>query len=327
MKEHIGIDSLSGLIAFARVASQGSYTAAARTLAVSPSAVTKSIQRLEARLGLRLFTRTTRSLTLTPEGTDLQERVLRLLQELDGIEQFAAATQAEPFGLLKIAAPLPIGTHVLGPALASFRSRYPRLTIDLRLADRYVDLVAEGIDIAIQVGELPDSGLVSRVLAPNRLSAYASPVYLARKGPLRHPNELAQHDLANFRYQSSGYPLRWRFQLGQQKWDITPQAGIVVDTSDALLAVLVGGGGIGVLATYIAASAVARGELVPLLDEYTFNSSMISAVWPESRRSSPSVKAFVAFLVKIFERVGQCETNNSSGAKTSGDLAPEFRIP
>lgn len=300
MKSHIGIESLSGLIAFARVASQGSYTGAARTLAVSPSAVTKSIQRLEASLGLRLFTRTTRSLTLTPEGADLQERVLRLLQELDGIEQFAAASHAEPAGTLKVAAPLPIGSHVLGPALSLLSYRYPRLNIDLRLADRYVDLVAEGIDVAIRIGDLADSGLVSRMLAPNRLCAYASPAYLLRKGTPQHPDELAHHDTANFRYQSSGYPLRWCFEHGQQKWDITPRAGIVVDTSDALLAVLVGGGGVGVLATYIAASAVARGELVPLLDEYAFDRSVISVVWPESRRSSPSVKVFISFLVEIF---------------------------
>lgn len=321
MKEQIGIDRLSGLIAFARVASQGSYTGAARTLAVSPSAVTKSIQRLEARLGLRLFTRTTRSLILTPEGADLHERVLRLLRELDDIEQFAAAAQAEPAGTLKVAAPLPIGTHVLGPALASLRSRYPRLTIDLRLADRYVDLVAEGIDIAIRVGKLPDSGLVSRALAPNRLSAYASPAYLAKKKAPRHPDELPQHDTANFRYQSSGQPLRWRFQRGQQKWDITPRAAIVVDTSDALLAILVGGGGIGVLATYIAASAVARGELVPLLNEYTFDSSIISAVWPESRRGSLNVKAFVAFLTEIFD-AGNLREKNARAGQTidSGEL-------
>ncbi|RYX91969.1 MAG: LysR family transcriptional regulator [Comamonadaceae bacterium] len=301
MKEHIGIESLSGLIAFARVASHGSYTAAARTLSVSPSAITKSIQRLEARLGLRLFTRTTRSIALTPEGADLQERVLRLLQELDDIEQFAVAVHGEPAGTLKVAAPLPIGTHVLGPRLAELRLRYPRLTIDLRLADRYVDLVAEGIDVAIRIGELPDSGLVSRTLAPNRLAAYASPAYLARKGTPSHPDELLQHETANFRYQSSGYPLRWRFRQGPQKWDITPQADIVVDTSDALLAVVTGGGGIGVLATYVAAAAMARGELVTLFNDYTFDSSTISAVWPESRRSSPAVKAFVAFAAEVFD--------------------------
>lgn len=300
MKEHIGVDSLTGLIAFARVASQGSYTGAARTLGVSPSAVSKSVQRLEARLGLRLFTRTTRSLALTPEGRDLHERALRLLQELDDIEQLAAAALAEPAGTLKIAAPLPIGTHVLGPALPLLRSRFPRLTIDLRLEDRYVDLVAEGIDVAIRVGELKDSGLLSRALAPNRVAAYASPTYLAKKGMPHHPDDLTQHETANFRYKSSGYPMRWPFQLGSQKWEITPQASIVVDASDALLSIVMGGGGIGLLATYIAASAVARGELIPVLGEYACDNATISAVWPESRRSSPNVKAFVDFLGEIF---------------------------
>lgn len=300
MKEHIGVDSLTGLIAFARVASKGSYTGAARTLGVSPSAVSKSVQRLEARLGLRLFTRTTRSLALTPEGRDLHERALRLLQELDDIEQLAAAALAEPAGTLKIAAPLPIGTHVLGPSLSLLRSRFPRLTIDLRLDDRYVDLVAEGIDVAIRVGELRDSGLLSRTLARNRVAAYASPAYLAKKGMPQHPDDLTQHETANFRYKSSGYPMRWPFQLGSQKWEVTPKASIVVDASDALLSVLIGGGGIGMLATYIAAFAVARGELVPVLGEYACDNATISAVWPESRRSSPNVKTFVDFLSEIF---------------------------
>lgn len=302
MMEHIKVDSLTGLIAFSRAASQGSYTGAARTLSVSPSAVSKSIQRLEARLGLRLFNRTTRSLTLTPEGRNLHERVLRLLQELDDIEQLAASSLVEPAGTLKIAAPLPIGTHVLGPVLPLLRQRHPRLNIDLRLADRYVDLVGEGIDVAIRVGELTDSSLLSRTLAPNRLCAYASPSYLHNRGTPKHPDELVAHDTANFRYQSSGYPLRWPFRLGHQTWEIAPQAGIVVDVSDTLLAILIGGGGIGVLATYIADAAVARGELVPVLREYACDNSIISAVWPQSRRSSPNVRAFVAFIIEVFSR-------------------------
>ncbi|AYR23397.1 LysR family transcriptional regulator [Herbaspirillum rubrisubalbicans] len=301
MTEHIGIEGLTGLIAFARVASQGSFTAAARTLSISPSAVTKSIQRLETRLGLRLFTRTTRSLTLTPEGIDLHGKVLRLLQALDEIEQFAATVHAEPAGTLKVAAPLPIGTHVLGPALSTLRLRYPRLSIDLRLADRYVDLVAEGIDIAVRVGDLPDSGLMGRILAPNSLGFYASPGYLAQRGTPKHHDELLLHDTANFRYQSSGYPLRWQFRKGEKTVDITPQANIVADTSDALLAVLVGGGGIGVLATYIASAAVRRGELVPLLRDYRLECTNISVVWPESRRNNPNVRAFISFLSEIFD--------------------------
>ena len=136
-----GLDGLSGLIAFARAASLGSYTLAARALSVSPSAISKSIRRLEERLGVTLFNRTTRSLTLTPEGGDLHDRVLRLLKELEQIEQAAMAAYSGPKGLLKVTAPLPIGVRVLAPVLPRFRERYPNVSIDLRLTDYLVELV------------------------------------------------------------------------------------------------------------------------------------------------------------------------------------------
>jgi DNA-binding transcriptional LysR family regulator len=142
----ISLDRLTGLIAFARAASLGSYTAAARAVGVSPSAVSKSVQRLELHLGLKLFSRTTRSLTLTPEGRDLHQRALRLIQEAEAIEQAAVAAQSEPTGVLKVTVPLPIGVHIVAPALPRFRERYPKLSVDLRLGDRFVDLIGEGID-------------------------------------------------------------------------------------------------------------------------------------------------------------------------------------
>src|SRR4051812_27394446 len=148
MTEHIGLDRLTGLIAFARAGSLGSYTAAARSLAISPSAVSKSVQRLEQQLGVSLFTRTTRSLTLTPEGRDLHERALRLLRDAEEIGQAAATARAEPSGSLRITASLPIGLHVIAPALPAFRDLHPKVTIDLRLDDHLVDIVEQGIDIA-----------------------------------------------------------------------------------------------------------------------------------------------------------------------------------
>jgi DNA-binding transcriptional LysR family regulator len=175
MAEQINLERLTGLIAFARAGSLGSFTAAARTLSISPSAVSKSIQRLEQQLGLKLFSRTTRSLSLTPEGRDLHERALRLLHEAEEIEQAAFAARAEPAGTLKITAPLPVGVHLLAPALPRFRELYPKVSVDLRLGDRMSDLIEEGIDVAIRVGDLADSRLISRRLAPNRLCAFASP--------------------------------------------------------------------------------------------------------------------------------------------------------
>ncbi|MCP9626005.1 LysR substrate-binding domain-containing protein [Rhodopseudomonas palustris] len=296
----IGLERLTGLIAFARAASLGSYTAAARALGVSPSAVSKSVQRLEQQFGLSLFTRTTRSLTLTPEGRDLHERAMRLLREAEEIEQAALAARAEPNGTVRIAAPLPIGVHVLGPALPRFCEQYPRLRVDLRLADRFIDVTEEGIDVAIRVGDLADTRLLSKKLGPHRLCAYAAPSYLEKFGTPQHPDELSRHRCVNFRFQSSGQPLRWPFLIDREIVEFAPDAAITVDTSDGVSAVLIAGGGIGISATYIAAPHVARGELVPILEDYALDGSSVTAVWPESRRHSPNVKAVLHFLTELW---------------------------
>ncbi|WP_246172590.1 LysR family transcriptional regulator [Nitrospirillum amazonense] len=296
----INFERLTGLIAFARAASLGSYTAAARALSVSPSAVSKSVQRLEQQLGLSLFTRTTRSLTLTPEGRDLHERALRLLQEAEAIEQAAAAARTEPVGILKVTAPLPIGVHVIGPALPRFRDRYPRLSVDLRLGDQFVDLIEEGVDVAIRVGDLSDSRLIGRQLAPHGLCAFASPGYLARRGIPHHPDDLRHHDCVNFRFQSSGQTFRWSFVMGDRTRDILPDAGVVADVSDAVVSIVAAGGGIGISPTFAAAPYVRRQELIPVLREFIVPRSHITALWPESRRGNPNVKAFLGYLAEVF---------------------------
>jgi len=300
MKEQISLERLTGIVAFARAASYGSFTAAAQSLSVSPSAISKTIQRLEQQLGLRLFTRTTRSLALTPEGRELHERALLLLRAAEDVVQSAAAVRSEPSGTLKVAAPLPIGTRLLASALPEFRRRYPKLNIDLRLNDRFVNLVEEGIDVAIRIGDLADSGLISRRFASIRVSAFASPAYLAVRGAPAKPDDLKDHDCVNFRYQTSGQLLRWMFQVGSRTIEFTPDAAIVVDVSDAVAEVLVNGGGVGMLASFIAAPSVGRGLLVPVLSEFSVDSSPITAVWPESRRASPNVKAFISFLEEVF---------------------------
>ena len=296
----VGLERLTGLIAFARAASLGSYTAAARSLSISPSAVSKSVQRLEQQLGVSLFTRTTRSLTLTPEGRDLHERALRLLHEAEQIEQAALIARGEPSGTIKVTAPPPIAVNLLCPALPRFRARYPNLAVDLRLGDKRVDLIEEGVDVAIRVGELDDSRLLSRRLAPNLFCAFASPKYLERRGMPHHPDDLAEHDCVNFRFQGSGQPARWPFRVGDREVEITPSAGIIVDEGNAVMTVLAAGGGICVSPPYIAAPFVTRGELVPILTRFAVQRSNITALWPNSRRGSPNVKAFLTFVGEIF---------------------------
>jgi DNA-binding transcriptional LysR family regulator len=301
MKEHIALDRLTGLVAFARAGSIGSYTAAARSLSISPSAVSKSVQRLEQHLGISLFTRTTRSLTLTPEGRELHERALRLLRDVEEIEQVAMTARSEPSGTLRIAAPLPIGLHVIAPALPAFRKLYPKVTVDLRLNDQIVDIIEQGIDIAVRIGDLADSRLLSRRLASHRLCCFASPAYLEARGTPMHPDELEGHDTVNLRYQSTGQALHWPFRIGDRMIEIVPPSGIVVDMSDALVATLAAGGGIGISATFIAAPYVARGELVPVLSEFAVKRHNITALWPESRRTNPAVRAFLTRLHEVFQ--------------------------
>ncbi|GLQ78923.1 LysR family transcriptional regulator [Mesorhizobium huakuii] len=296
MKEQVALDRLTGLIAFARAGSSGSFTAAARSLGISPSAVSKSVQRLEQQLGVSLFTRTTRSLTLTPEGRELHERAVRLLRDAEEIEQVAKAVRAEPTGTLRIAVSLPIGLHLVAPALPAFRKLHPKVSIDLRIDDRLVDIVEQGIDIAVRIGELADSRLLSRRLSPLRLCAYAAPAYLAARGTPTHPDELAAHDTVNLRYQSSGQAFRWPFRMGEREIEIVPTSSIIVDASEAVMATLVAGGGIGISATFVAAPYVARGELALVLGDFAVERDNITALWPSSRRTNPAVRAFLEHL-------------------------------
>lgn len=299
MKEQVGLERLTGLIAFAKAGSLGSYTAAARALSISPSAVSKSVQRLEKRLGVPLFTRTTRSLTLTAEGQALHGRAVKLLLDADAIEQVAMASRSEPSGILRIAASLPLGIHVIAPALPAFRRRYPKVSVDLRLNDQIIDIIEEGCDVAIRIGDLADSRLISRRLGPLRLCAYASPDCLAERGVPLVPDDLEGHDTVNLRYQSTGQLFRWPFNIGGREAEFTPPAGIVVDASEAVVAAVVAGGGVGICASFMAAPWVARGQLVPVMTGFAVEQHNITALWPESRRASPAVRAFLAMLQDV----------------------------
>ncbi|MFT8719928.1 LysR substrate-binding domain-containing protein [Acetobacter sp.] len=298
MTEQIGLERLTGLFAFARAASLGSYTAAARALGVSPSAISKSIQRLERDLGISLFTRTTRSLTLTEEGRNLHDRALRLLRDVEEIEQVAKAARSEPSGTIRIAASMPIGLHMIVPLLPRFRARHPQVKIDLRLSDQLVDIVKEGIDLAVRIGDLSDSRLLSRRLAPHTLCCYASPSYLAGRVLPAHPDDLIDHKTVTLRYQSTGQTFLWPFRIGTREIELLPASGITVDASEAVIAAVAAGGGIGVGASFMAAPWVARGDIVPVLSEFAVQRHNVTAIWPESRRSNPAVRAFLDLLLK-----------------------------
>ena len=297
--ENLTLDRLAGIIAFARVASLGSYTEASRALSVSPSAVSKSIKRLEERLGIRLFTSTTRSITLTPEGAELYEKALRLIREAESIEQTAFAARNEPAGLLRVTATVPVGTRLIAPRLPEFRGKYPGLNVELRLTDTMTDLIEEGIDVAVRIGPVADSRLIAFPLAPNIVSAYASPDYIKRRGMPRLPSELDSHDLVRIRYQSSGQIMKWHFRDEDEVIELMPEAAITVNSPEAVLAILSEGGGIGMLPSFLAITPVSHGLLVPVMPERWVVRHNIMAFWPESRRGNPGVRAFNSFLREI----------------------------
>jgi len=292
------LERLTGLIAFARAGSLGSYTAAARSLSVSPSAISKSIQRLERHFGVFLFTRTTRSLSFTAEGRDLHGRVLELLRQAEEIEQVVKSARSEPAGTLRIATSLPLGLHLIAPAITDFRRHYPKVTIDLRLSDHIVGMVEESIDLAVRIGDLADSSLLSRRLSPYRLSCYASPDYLARYGAPEHPDELVGHETINLRYQSTGQMFRWPFRIGEKEIEIVPSSPVIVDSSEAVIAAMATGAGIGMAASFMAAQRVRREELVPILPDFGVERHNIVALWPQSRSTNPAVRAFIDMLTE-----------------------------
>ncbi|MDQ0019963.1 DNA-binding transcriptional LysR family regulator [[Curtobacterium] plantarum] len=302
MKEQIIFERLTGLIAFARAGSLGSFTAAARSLAVSPSAISKSIQRLEQRLGVTLFTRTTRSLVLTAEGRELHERTLQLLRDAEELEQVAMRSREEPAGTLRIAASFPIGVHVIAPLLPQYCALHPKVTIDLKLSDRVISIVDESIDIAIRIGDLADSNLLSRRLSPYQIGCYASPDYLTRCPEPEHPNDLIGHKTVNLRYQNTGQIFRWPFRVGEREIEIVPSSAVIVDASEAVITAVAAGAGIGMVSSFMAASWVKRGELVPLLTDFSVERHNISAVWHASRRSNPAVRAFIDLMLNSSER-------------------------
>lgn len=293
MMEQVTFD---GLFVFARAGSLGSYTAAARALGVSPSAVSKSVQRLERRLGLSLFTRTTRTLVLTPEGRALHERAVRLLRDVESLHQAALLARTEPTGSLTITAAPSIGTHLLAPALPRFHREHPNVRVNLRMTDTLLDLVEEGIDVAIRVGQSANSELRSRRLGPHRVCCFAAPSYLARKGTPKSPEDLRDHDCIAVRFSSTGQELRWPFQIGRRVVELEPRTWATVDATETNVSLLVSGGGISVLPLYVAEPFVKRRALVPVLEKYAVDRHAITALWPASRALNPNVKAFLHFL-------------------------------
>ncbi len=280
---------------FARVVQEGGFSAAARSLDLTPSAVSKLIARLENRLGARLLVRTTRAVSLTEEGEAYHQAALRILQEMSDADQ-AAATGAVR-GRLRINASVPFGTMFIAPMIPAFLDRHPELVVDLSFTDDVVDLLAERADIAIRIGTLPDSALIARKLGQSRRVVCAAPSYLERKGVPQRPGDLRHHECVtfNFRHARAGWPFREDGRDLEQ-----PVSGnLLVNNGSTARQMVLAGVGIARLGLFHVAADIEAGTLVPLLEEHNPGDlEMINAVYVGGGHIPHRVRAFIDHMVE-----------------------------
>jgi DNA-binding transcriptional LysR family regulator len=289
----------SDLAFFATVVKEGSLSAAARELDVSPPAVSKRLAQLERRLGVRLLNRTTRRISLTAEGEEYVEVGRRILSEIEELEQRIGPARAAPRGLLRVNATLGFGRIYVAPVVSSFRKRYPEVEVLLQLTDRPVNLTDEAFDVGIRFGELPDARIVARKIANNRRLLCASPKYLGLRGRPTTPNDLTRHDCIVLRQNDSAYGV-WKLRRGRQSESVKVRGPLSSNDGSAVLAWALDGHGILMRAEWEVADHLRAGRLEQVLPEYALPPADIHAVYPERHHLSARVRAFVDFLVERF---------------------------
>lgn len=275
--------SLQQLAAFAETAKHGSFAAAARESGSAPSTLAKSVARLEQALGVKLFHRTTRQVSLTADGERLFHRCQRLLGEVEELQADAAGVRQEPTGTLRVDLPIVIGRRLILPILARMAQRHPGLTLDVRLQDGYADLVKEGIDAAVRVGTLKDSSLVARKIGVQHMLLVASPAYLEAHGKPKRLDQLASHSALLFRMPSSGRDRPWEFRQKGQAVEMHPVSRVRLNEGEGLLAAVRLGLGIAQLPDYYVREALARGEVVELLPHARPAPMPVSVVYAGAR--------------------------------------------
>lgn len=293
------LDRFTSMQVFARVAALGSFSAAARALGLSQTMVTKHVAAIEARLGVKLLHRSTRKLVLTEGGRAYLAASERILADVEEAEASASLDRIEPRGTLRLNVPLTFGFREIAPALADLSRLYPLVTVDLGLADRYVDLIEEGWDLAIRIGRLQDSSLVARKLAPCRIVVCAAPAYLRSHGSPRVPDDLSTHNCLGYTLPTALSSSRWVF--GREGATVVPVAGnLRANNGDALLAAAREGQGLIYQPTFLVGDSLRDGSLVRVLADFEIPEYGVYAVLPSGRQAPAKVRVMVDFLAARF---------------------------
>ena len=293
------MDKLTSMSVFVRVAKAGSFAGGASELGISRAMATKHIMQLEGSLGTRLFNRTTRSLNLTDVGASYLERCQQVLLDVEEMEAAVTHLQTEPRGVLKISAPPVIGAKHITSAIAEFLKIHPDLTVDLILQSSTGDLIDEGIDIAIYLGDLADTSMVARKLASSSMVVCGSPDYLAKHGIPNTPEDLRNHScLVNW---ASSPRNKWKFKSKTGYTSINVSGRMQSNVADANRIAAVNGLGLVMLATYVVGRDIEKGKLIAVLEDYAPPPLDIHAVYPHRKYLSAKVRRFLDFLQKWLE--------------------------
>jgi LysR family transcriptional regulator for bpeEF and oprC len=296
------VRGLQQFIAFAGTARHGGFAAAARELGTAPSTLAKAVARLEASLGVKLFHRTTRQVRLTPDGERLFQRCQRVLAEVEDLQAEAAGTRAQPSGTLHLSLPMFYGKRFVLPLLAALQRQHPQLQIDVRLSDAQVDLVREGIDLALRIGKLRDSTLVAQRVDRQQLLLCASTAYLAAHGMPQRIEDLAGHAAVVFRLPTTGRDRPWQLRQRGAEIELTPRAQLRLDDGEGLVEALKLGMGLCQLPDMMVQAELARGELVELLPSCRPEPMPIHIVHPSGRLLPQRVRVAIEALQALRRR-------------------------
>ena len=295
------MDRFDAMLAFARVVETRSFTQAAQTLHMSKTTVTQLVQQLEARLRVKLLNRTTRKVNVTADGAAYYERVVRLLADMDDAETSLTRASTAPRGRLRVDVPSPLARLILAPAFPAFHARYPDIQVHMGVSDRMVDLIDENVDCVVRGGEPGDPSLVARHVGDLAIGLYAAPAYLARVGTPAHPQDLdaAPHQIVGFLRSSTGRTLPCALQRGEEHVQVQGRYAIAMDDGNAYLAAGVAGLGALWLPHYMAAAHQARGELVPLLEDWSIDPMPLYLAFPPRRHVGARLRVFIDWVVEL----------------------------
>ncbi|WP_409316231.1 LysR substrate-binding domain-containing protein [Pseudomonas sp. KCJK9016] len=299
MQRHFDDLQLGSIELFCLAAECGSFTAAAQAASVTPAAVSRSVSRMEERLGVRLFARTTRSVKLTDSGRRYYEECRQALAQLVEAQREVMGRQQEPSGTLRISIPTTYAHHRILPMLPAFHARFPQVKVDMHISNRNIDFVGEGYDMAIRVRAIPDSGLIARHLEDAALAVVASPDYLKRAGTPQTLEDLGQHECIQYELPSNGRRITWLFYDEDAPREILAEGNFCC-SDDVLGGVTLARHGAGLFQTYrfIVEKELADGSLVEVLKPYSGRSRPFTLLYPQNRHMPLRVRAFIDFLVE-----------------------------